>query len=426
MAERAALYPSGLLQLAQRRGLVDRDQAKAWGRAFISAGATDHASIAATLSSAGLPQAAAVQSLLTPTARSFGEWQVIADLPAGPLGPSFLVCSPATLGVAKHLQGDAAAARAQANRELAISPKARHVLRPITAVKDVVISAYLPGRNLTERLQARGQASERRGLRLVRHLLKGLMRLHRAGTLHGDLRPGNVLLTTDHRAVFTHHGLAICADSWASGFTPYAAWLAPECTDGPGDERSEVYALACLLYQILSDREPFPGQRQALQHAKAARPDIRQVAPGITERTAKTIAKAMAINPADRYPNAEHLLKAIMACRDHLPQADPANPGDPRVATLAAASAAGAPLGELEDLDQLDLDDALIDSDDTLDFDSDPGFLDDHTVATHSPQAGPSAAPRTHATQVSPPGSDTEIDLALDDSDSFCINEPDD
>jgi serine/threonine protein kinase len=200
-----------------------------------------------------------------------------------------------------------------------------------------LVQHYRQGRDTTQRAEIKGEASEARALTVLRQAAKGLAQLHHERRCHGHLHPGNILLDGEGHAALTDYGLALRPGEalprpgWDAAALGRQAWAAPEeltATPVPGPA-ADIYALGCIGYWLLAGVPPFPGspERQALQHAGAPRPDVRELAPGVSELTAKTILKCMQSDPAERYRDARalvHSLERDLAELEHLrPDTEP-------------------------------------------------------------------------------------------------------
>ena len=182
-----------------------------------------------------------------------------------------------------------------------------------------IIQHYRSGRDAAERFHVKGEASEARALTILRHAAKGLAQLHHLNVTHGNLKPQNLLLDSDGSVALSDFACAANINGPRSEWTPlrlqHMAFAAPET--GAAQPRSgpaaDIYALGCIGYWLLSGEPPFPGtpERQALQHAGADRPDVRIKAPGVSDITAKTLLKAMQIDPAARYTNARAFVHSL-------------------------------------------------------------------------------------------------------------------
>lgn len=155
---------------------------------------------------------------------------------------------------------------------------------------------------------------------------------HAAGLLHRDVKPSNILLTGPPGAEFGYlvdFGIAkqtTAGDglTGASSVIGTVAYMAPERFDGEGDRRSDVYSLACVLFECLTGRVPFPGSTMAMMrgHAMTAPPAPSELA-ALSPEVDAVVRRGLAKDPADRYPTAGELAAAAAAALD----AGPTGPG---------------------------------------------------------------------------------------------------
>ncbi|WGX97583.1 serine/threonine-protein kinase [Nocardioides sp. L-11A] len=185
-----------------------------------------------------------------------------------------------------------------------------------------IVTQYVDGRDLWSWLREHGAMPAPQALELCAQLARGLADAHRAGVVHRDVKPSNVLIrhpgTADQHAYLCDFGIARTdgadgADG-AEGPAPTAAgtvagtwsYLSPERTEGlPATPSSDVYALGCVLWACLTGREPYQGTdaQIALAHQQAPVPRLPGTA-GFTAELNAVLGRALAKDPADRYPDA--------------------------------------------------------------------------------------------------------------------------
>lgn len=176
-----------------------------------------------------------------------------------------------------------------------------------------LIMELIEGRSLRELLNQHGP--DPRALVVIRAVLEGLAACHAAGILHLDIKPANILVTSTGGVKIVDFGIARAGSESANtatvaGTPPY---MAPEQADAQADERTDLYAVGCLLFECLAGRTPFEGSpvAQMLAHRTAPRPDVRQFAPTTSPALAAIVQRAMAISPAERYADAQAMLAAL-------------------------------------------------------------------------------------------------------------------
>lgn len=151
-------------------------------------------------------------------------------------------------------------------------------------------------------------------------LLDALAHAHEQGVLHGDIKPGNVLLSDDGVRLFdfglgqaetdTLHGLARLNRSCFNAWTP--SYAAPELLDGaPLTRAADVFALGCLLYELASGKHPF--NRRLSTHVRDQQPRPTLKRPKHLARKAwPTLRTALAFDPAQRTVSVKQLRDAIV------------------------------------------------------------------------------------------------------------------
>jgi serine/threonine-protein kinase len=223
-----------------------------------------------------------------------------------------------------------------------------HLARPIAAGIHLVQAFFLvyeSGGELTlaDELRQRGRVRAPRALELCAQICQGLGALHRAGVLHLDLKPANVGLTrladgSENAVVLdgvTSHLLAFVGLR-EGGALPLstAAYTAPEGA-ADGSERSDLYSVGVLLFQLLCGRLPVTGAsaedllRAHQQHAILSLRDVgRRVHPELEALIARLLAKDPAQRP-DSVEEAALMMRALAAMADAAPVEDETGEDDP-------------------------------------------------------------------------------------------------
>ena len=201
------------------------------------------------------------------------------------------------------------------------------------------------GSDLGRRVAVEDRLGVEAAVRVVAQVAAGLDALHAAGLVHRDVKPANVLLSgrpgAEH-AYLTDFGVArnVAGTSGltATGrFVGTPDYVAPEqIRGGPIDARVDVYALGCMLFKLLTGDVPFPREGEAARlyaHLNDEPPAPSLYAPEVPAALDRVAARAMAKDPADRFPSAGDLGRAAEAA---LSGGAPAVP-ERTVATGAAA-----------------------------------------------------------------------------------------
>jgi serine/threonine-protein kinase len=217
------------------------------------------------------------------------------------------------------------------------------------------VTPYVPGESLRGRIDREGRLPVRDALRIAREIADALGYAHGQGVLHRDVKPENVLLSSGH-AVIADFGIARAIDVsrderlTASGLSPGTpAYMSPEQWRGDPDidGRSDLYALGCVMYEMLAGAPPFTGptpQSVLASHAVDPVPSIRAVRPQIPAPLERAIDRALSKAPADRFASAAELIATLETIADSggLRDAWPApGDGEPSSRTAAAAGSGG-------------------------------------------------------------------------------------
>jgi eukaryotic-like serine/threonine-protein kinase len=180
-----------------------------------------------------------------------------------------------------------------------------------------LVMEYVPGITLRDALNEYGPLPAVRALEMMAQILSGLAAAHRAGILHRDLKPDNVLLADDGRVKLGDFGLAraISAHTSTGDLVGTIAYLSPELvTRGQADARSDVYAAGILLFELLTGKQPFEGEQAvqiAYQHANSTVPAPSGLASETPQAVDRLVAWATAKLPADRPADAGELLSKV-------------------------------------------------------------------------------------------------------------------
>ncbi|WP_370201136.1 protein kinase [Aeromicrobium sp.] len=194
-----------------------------------------------------------------------------------------------------------------------------------------LVMELVEGTSLRDLLALRGPSP--RSVVVVAGVLDGLAACHRAGILHLDIKPANVLVTDSGGIKIVDFGIARAASDATATVAGTPHYMAPEQYDGRADERSDVYSVGCLLFETLTGRAPFEGTMaaQLMAHRTQPRPDPRASAPWVGPRLAAVVQTAMAVDPDERYSGVEAMARALRSAADDV--------GGPSTAAVAAPTA---------------------------------------------------------------------------------------
>jgi serine/threonine protein kinase len=195
-----------------------------------------------------------------------------------------------------------------------------------------------------ERTLARGALGPERAVKIVEQISSALTAAHRVGLVHRDIKPSNILLAEDDFAYLIDFGIARGAGKTKLTATGDVvgtwAYMAPErFSTGVSDARSDIYALACVLYECLTSNRPFPGdsvEQQIAGHLTTPPPRPSISRPEVSPELDSVVAIGMAKDPAKRYATTTEMARAA---RKALTSVTPTQPiGSPHTSVGLAAS----------------------------------------------------------------------------------------
>ena len=189
-----------------------------------------------------------------------------------------------------------------------------------------LVMELIEGGTLRELLAERGPMPPHAVVAVLRPMLGGLAAAHRAGLVHRDVKPENVLISDDGDVKIADFGLvravAAAGITSASVILGTAAYLSPEqVRDGNASPRSDVYSAGILTYELLTGRTPFTGDSAlsiAYQRLDTDVPPASAVIDGVPPQFDELVARATARDPADRYADAIEMAADVDAIAEEL------------------------------------------------------------------------------------------------------------
>jgi tetratricopeptide (TPR) repeat protein/tRNA A-37 threonylcarbamoyl transferase component Bud32 len=271
-----------------------------------------------------------------------GRYLVLGTLGTGAMGTVYRAYDPQLQRevALKRLRPGAADDRAAARLLREARAMARLSHPNVVAVYDVVAEddgvtlamECVEGGTLSDWLEeARDCAAV---LAVMRDAGRGLAAAHRAGLVHRDFKPGNVLIASDGAVKVTDFGLVKARGDLGPGsaeagddevlgapdgdLTGHGTvvgtprYMAPEqARGGVADARSDQYSFCVSLWRALAGKAPFQGGDEALQAAKHRGPPALPRAVRVSTRVARAIERGLAVDPADRWPGMDALLREL-------------------------------------------------------------------------------------------------------------------
>jgi beta-lactam-binding protein with PASTA domain/tRNA A-37 threonylcarbamoyl transferase component Bud32 len=182
-----------------------------------------------------------------------------------------------------------------------------------------LVMEHLPGITLRDLLKDYGRLTPEQTMDILEAVLSGLAAAHKAGIVHRDVKPENVLLADDGRIKIGDFGLARAVNNnTATGqaLLGTVAYLSPELvTRGIADARSDIYALGIMTYEMLTGEQPYVGEapmQVAYQHANDTVPMPSLVAPGVPAELDELVLWATARDPEERPRDARVMLDQLL------------------------------------------------------------------------------------------------------------------
>jgi serine/threonine-protein kinase len=211
-----------------------------------------------------------------------------------------------------------------------------------------IVMEYVEGETLKDLIRRRGRLSGNEAVMVGLQLLAAVDFAHRGGIVHRDIKPQNVMIDRAGTAKVMDFGIARAGDSGmteAGSILGTAQYLAPEQAKGHQvDERSDLYSVGVVLYEMLTGTVPFKGESAvtvALKHVSEVPLEPAELVPGLPYSLNQIVLKAMAKDPADRYQSAAEFGRDLRAAREGGPvQAAAFDAGGERTRVMAAGAAA--------------------------------------------------------------------------------------
>ncbi|MBM3805733.1 MAG: serine/threonine protein kinase [Actinobacteria bacterium] len=197
--------------------------------------------------------------------------------------------------------------------------------------RQAVVMQYVQGKSLRELLDRRKRLGPLIAIHMGAAMAAALDAAHRAGLVHRDVKPGNILLTPDGKFLLADFGIAKAVTTPGEDLTHdnimmgTAKYLSPEQVRGRQlDGRADLYGLGLVLYECLAGKVPFLGETDAdtaLARLQREPTDLAHLRPSLSPQLVRVVHKLLARNPEHRYPTGEEarvaLVQALSAQHDH-------------------------------------------------------------------------------------------------------------
>lgn len=182
-----------------------------------------------------------------------------------------------------------------------------------------IVMEYIDGITLKEFIEQQGVLRWKDALHFVTQILRALQHAHDKGIVHRDIKPQNIMLFADGTIKVMDFGIArfsrVDGKTLSDKTIGSVHYISPEQARGDmTDERSDIYSVGVMLYEMLTGKKPFDGENPvaiALKHMQEDAVAPREIMPSIPEALEEIVIHAMERNPARRYQSAAEMIKDI-------------------------------------------------------------------------------------------------------------------
>jgi len=191
-----------------------------------------------------------------------------------------------------------------------------------------LVTELISGQSMRDYITASAPLDAEAAVALIVKIADGMAHCHDLGIVHRDLKPENILIKDSGQPVILDFGLALTktahrvtyANLSSTAGTP--AYMAPEQVEGQrGDQRTDLYSLGTMLFELLTGRVPFDGDNHLAvmaQHLRGSVPRLDQEVAGVTPQLAAVVARALQRRPEDRHAD----LRTFVHELTHLDEVD--------------------------------------------------------------------------------------------------------
>jgi serine/threonine-protein kinase len=189
-----------------------------------------------------------------------------------------------------------------------------------------IVMEFVPGTDIKTLLKQRGRFSIEEALDLITQACAGIGYAHRAGLIHCDIKPQNLLVTPDKRLKVLDFGIARLLASVSPDERSEVVWgspqyFSPEQAAGAAPSpASDVYSLGVVLYEMLTGQLPFTAtspQELARLHRESLPPSPRLLNPSIPSQLEQILLKILSKEPSGRYRTADQMGHVLSAYRQN-------------------------------------------------------------------------------------------------------------
>jgi len=199
-----------------------------------------------------------------------------------------------------------------------------------------LVMEYVPGTDLKTLIRRQGRLPVREAVDLMIKICSGIGYAHRAGLVHCDLKPHNILVTADHQAKITDFGIARALSAIDPHEHSPVVWGSPlyfapeQASGGPPSPASDVYSLGVMLFEMLTGETPFKAadaSTLAEMHLSRNPPSPSSINPDVPPSLEEIVLKVLSKEPSNRYRTADQfgqILRRFATPLTESPESQPA------------------------------------------------------------------------------------------------------
>lgn len=276
------------------------------------------------------------------TGKQFGSYQIVAPLGEGGMAAVYKAYQPSmdrfvAVKVLPHQMSASAEFAARFRREARLVAQLQHPhILPVFDYGEsegypYIVMPFIVSGTLADILRKQ-RVSLPEARRIIGQIGDALSYAHARGMIHRDIKPSNILIDEGGNCLLTDFGLARMTEAGEKLTTSGAimgtpAYMSPEQGTGSGtDQRSDIYSLGIILYEMLTGRVPYTAETPiavVFKHVQDPLPSARKFNSGLSDELERILLKVLAKNPGDRYQTADAFMQAVQ-------QAIPENPSAAR------------------------------------------------------------------------------------------------